>query len=240
VNDEKRQRLLRWAALAQLEHVDVDGGFETRPGLRVKLGDTITVHRNGALEFSSTSIDAAERWLILRWGMNARSAELEAVRLPLSPTHLPRDFVAQRDGSLYTMLRNGIPVATVSPDLSVAFANIVDADPQQLWDSLLDPQGQPLFSVPAEPPRPLYVSQVTDPVAHTRPRQCPGPSLTVCEGLVLGNWETLVRCTQCGALFSVGWLDYSEVFRVSRRKARKLFPEADALRLLDDRERDTL
>ena len=221
-----RERLLHWVDLAHLQHVDVDDGFEIRPGYRVSLGDTVAVHRDGVLDFSSTSIEAAERWLILRLGMGARSGELKSVRLPLSPGHLPRDFVAQAAGSLFTMLRNEAPVATVARDLSVVFATIVDADPQQLWDSLLDPHGLPLFSVPAAPDQPLYVSEVTDPVAHTRPRQCPGPSLTVCEGVALGNWETLVRCTQCGALFSVGWLDYSGVSRVSRRKARKRFPDA--------------
>ena len=76
------------------------------------------------------------------------------------------------------------------------------------------------------PESPYYASSVVDPVPHTRQRQCPGSSATICEGLALGNWETLVRCTQCGALFSIGWLDYSGVYRLSRRKARRLFPEA--------------
>lgn len=221
------ERLLRWVDLAQLEHVEVEGGFEIPPTYRVCFGEAITVYRDGELDFSSTSIAAAERWLILRLGMSSRSDELESLRLPLSVSHLPRDFTARSTGSHYAMLRDAVPIATVAPALAVAFATVVDADPQLLWDSMLNPRGLPLFSAPADPPDPLYVSEVIDPVIHTRQRQCPGPTFSICEGLARGNWETLVRCTQCGALFSVGWLDYSSVVRLSPRKARALFPDAD-------------
>ena len=228
MTDDQRTRLLRWVELAGREAVEVEGGFEITPDYRVRLGDVITVERAGVFDFSSQSIDAVERYLVLRLGVEGRVES--PLRLPWSVTDLPPQFVLAADRGhpdIWVLERQDrTEVARIRRDAAVEFSTIAEVDPERVRQSLLDPDGLPLFAVPAAPPAPLPVPVVVEPVQHSRPRLCPGPYRSQCEEVSLGNWEFLVRCTQCGALFSIGLADYSGIIPLSRRKARRRFPAA--------------
>jgi hypothetical protein len=209
----QRQRLAHWVALAQRELVETESGFEITPrwnghGYCVTVGETNTIELDGIFEFSSPSMDAVERVLILRLGAEARIREFEPVLLPSHPGDLVRGFQVNEDpddAAIWVMLRDGTEVARVrrgTDDYSpaVEFSHIADASPWELRDSLLDPLGLPLFAVPEPPPEPMPLPLVTRWTTHLRPEDCPGAFGGDGEYLAVGNWERLVRCRRCGAL----------------------------------------
>ena len=235
MTDDQRQRLLHWVELAGREHGDIDGGFEIAAvegghSYRISFDNTITIEADGEFEFSSSDIRAVERYLVLRLGVEGRIGTAEPLRLPWSVLDLPGQFVLAADradpGVWVLERQDRTVVARIRRDAAVEFSCVAEADPELVRQSLLHPKGLPLFGVPAAPPAPIPVPVVDVSEPHTRPRQCPGPYRSQCDAVSLGSWEFLVRCTQCGALFSIGLADYSGVVAMSRRRARKRFPEA--------------
>jgi hypothetical protein len=206
-------RLVHWVALAQREYVTNDTGFEITPrwngaGYRVTTGERVTIEIDGEFEFSSPHMDAVERVLILRLGSEARIREYAPVLLPSHPGDLARGFQVNEDpddAGIWVMLREGAEIARVrrgTDDYSpaVEFSQIADASPWQLRDSLLDPDGLPLFAVPLVPepvePLVLHVGAI-----HLHQKDCPGPYATETTKLAVGVWETLERCVRCDSLF---------------------------------------
>ena len=232
------QRLLHWVALAQREFTPFESGFEITPrwdgqGYRVLLGDPVTIELDGVFEFSSPSMDSVERVLVLRLGAEARIREFAPVLLPSHPGDLARGFQVNEDpddDAVWVMLRDGTEIARVrrgTGDYSpaVEFSHIVDASPWELRDSLLDPNGLPLFAVPPPAPEPVEPLVVTRGAVHLHQKDCPGPYESATERLAIGVWETLERCLRCGALFAKGAEDRSRrVEPITAEAARERFP----------------
>ena len=232
------QRLLHWVALAQREFTPFEGGFEITPrwdgqGYRVLLGDPVTIELDGVFEFSSPSMDSVERVLILRLGAEARIREFAPVLLPSHPGGLARGFQVNEDpddDGIWVVLRDGTEVARVrrgTDDYSpaVEFSHIADASPWTLRDSLLDPDGLPLFAVPVPPLPPPLMPRVTRGTTHMHQKDCPGPYESESEQLAVGNWEYLKRCLRCGSLFAVFAEDRAGGFdRLTPAEAQARFP----------------
>ena len=225
-------RLLHWVALAQREYRPLQHGFEiTRRGngrgYIVTLDDRTTVDSEGEFEFSSTSMDAVERFLIARLGSEARIREFPAVLVPSSPGDLAAGFALHHvrdDESCWALVRDGAEVARVrrgDDDYSpaVEFSRMVDADPWELRDSFLDPEGLPLFSVDPLPPEPLVITRAS---THFRKNQCPGGWDDAVETELLSELPeaALVRCVRCGALYE---LREGDSYQLTPRQARKQF-----------------